>query len=285
MVESSELDNALSGSSPLRPVQSTSSLLGDTSRFLTARPSPSRICQFLVFHTSWPAKPWSAALAQCSEDGVLHLTGSFGIGRELVDAYESMPLHEPAPIVEAVTTASPVVYVGDSILARRYPGIVADLRAERGFSDHMTLVDVPLLSYAGPMGSFGMFFEGTDHSTEELVCSMEQIAALLTVYLETTQATPSSSPTPPRAIPLSTSFDLDVDPALLPVALTKRQIQVLGLMAQRMSNREIADALDYSESTIRLDATVIFRALGVNSRREAVAAARAQGLVMQSRVS
>ena len=250
-------------------------LVCDTGQFLTARPSPARVCQYLVFHQSWPAKPWSAALGRCSDDGVLHLVGTFGVGRELVDAYESMPLYEGAPIVEAVTTGKPAVYVGDAELAERYPDVAEDLRTDRGFNDQLTLITVPLLSYAGPIGSLGIFFTGTDHPVDPLVASMEQIAALLSVYLEVTPETLPASTTarvPPFALVLP-----DADVSGLPVPLTKRQLQVLGFMAQRMSNREIADALDYSESTVRMEATAIYRALGVNGRREAVAAARAQG--------
>lgn len=252
-------------------------LLRDTSRLLTAHPTPSRLCQFLVFHASWNSRPWSAAIARCSDDGVLHLIGTYGIGHELVDSYQSMPLHQGAPLVEAVTTGRPVIYVGSGELEQKHPEVVRDLRLDHGFREDMTLIDVPLTSYAGPIGSLGIFFDGTDNVVDDLIAPMEDVAALLAVYLE---ATPSSLHIEART-PAENSGrpTVTVEHSAPPSPLTKRQHQVLTLMAQRKTNHEIALALGYSEATIRLDATSIYRELGVAGRIEAVAAAREQGFL------
>lgn len=52
--------------------------------------------------------------------------------------------------------------------------------------------------------------------------------------------------------------------------LTPRERDVLTLMAQGMTNPQIADELSYSLSTIRLDTMSIYRKLGVRGRVEAV---------------
>jgi len=53
-------------------------------------------------------------------------------------------------------------------------------------------------------------------------------------------------------------------------SLTKRQKNVLDLMSKGQSNREIAEALNLAESTIKVHITAIFRTLGVNNRTQAV---------------
>ncbi|MEH6404955.1 MAG: response regulator transcription factor [Sneathiella sp.] len=53
-------------------------------------------------------------------------------------------------------------------------------------------------------------------------------------------------------------------------SLTRRQKNVLDLMAKGQSNREIAEALELAESTIKVHITAIFRTLGVNNRTQAV---------------
>lgn len=53
-------------------------------------------------------------------------------------------------------------------------------------------------------------------------------------------------------------------------ALTKRQRNVLDLMAEGQSNREIANALGLAESTVKVHITAIFRILGVSNRTQAV---------------
>ncbi|MCG8490467.1 MAG: response regulator transcription factor [Sneathiellales bacterium] len=52
--------------------------------------------------------------------------------------------------------------------------------------------------------------------------------------------------------------------------LTRRQKNVLELMAQGQSNKEIANALELAESTVKVHITAIFRTLGVSNRTQAV---------------
>jgi len=55
--------------------------------------------------------------------------------------------------------------------------------------------------------------------------------------------------------------------------LTPRQVEVLRLLEQGRSTKQIADALHLSTETVRNHVRRLFRALGVNSRLEAVAVA------------
>jgi DNA-binding NarL/FixJ family response regulator len=66
--------------------------------------------------------------------------------------------------------------------------------------------------------------------------------------------------------------------ALNQIALTERQIQVLSMICQGMSNREIADSLGISEITAKSHVGGIFRALHVASRTQAVLVAQKLGL-------
>ena len=58
--------------------------------------------------------------------------------------------------------------------------------------------------------------------------------------------------------------------------LTPRQVEVLRLLEQGHSTRQIAAELHLSTETVRNHIRRLFRALGVHSRLEAVAAARAE---------
>lgn len=57
-------------------------------------------------------------------------------------------------------------------------------------------------------------------------------------------------------------------------SLTPRQRDVLDLIIEGMSNKEIADRLQVAEATIKVHVTAILRAFGVNSRAKAISAAR-----------
>jgi DNA-binding CsgD family transcriptional regulator len=67
--------------------------------------------------------------------------------------------------------------------------------------------------------------------------------------------------------------------------LTRRQRDILGGMAEGLTNRQIAARICFSESTVRLESMVIYRHFGVHSRMEAVAAARRAGMLDESHLS
>jgi DNA-binding NarL/FixJ family response regulator len=55
-------------------------------------------------------------------------------------------------------------------------------------------------------------------------------------------------------------------------ALTPRQHEVLELLVQGKSNRDIAEVMGLSENTVKVHLAAIFRVLGVSSRTEALLA-------------
>lgn len=61
--------------------------------------------------------------------------------------------------------------------------------------------------------------------------------------------------------------------------ITTRQINILSLMADGLTNSEIAGKVLLSESTVRQETIRIYRALAVGGRLEAVAKGRALGLM------
>jgi DNA-binding NarL/FixJ family response regulator len=70
---------------------------------------------------------------------------------------------------------------------------------------------------------------------------------------------------------------LEDTPAL---ALTTRQREILSLLAQGHSNKEIGLRLDLAEITVKTHVSAIFRVLNVANRTQAVLAARRLGLVL-----
>jgi two-component system nitrate/nitrite response regulator NarL len=65
--------------------------------------------------------------------------------------------------------------------------------------------------------------------------------------------------------------------------LTERQMQVLAMICEGKSNREISDALGISEITAKSHVGGVFKVLGVVSRTQAVLAAQRMGLSRPAR--
>ena len=86
-----------------------------------------------------------------------------------------------------------------------------------------------------------------------------------------------AEPTP--AAPNQTTAVAPAGPLELIEPLTDREREVLALLAQRLSNKEIAQALVISPQTVKRHATNLYQKLQVSGRREAVAKATRLGLL------
>jgi LuxR family maltose regulon positive regulatory protein len=62
-------------------------------------------------------------------------------------------------------------------------------------------------------------------------------------------------------------------------ALTEREMEVLALLARRLTNKEIARELVIALGTVKRHTHSIYGKLGVQKRQQAVARARALGLL------
>ncbi|MBL8372663.1 MAG: response regulator transcription factor [Burkholderiaceae bacterium] len=63
------------------------------------------------------------------------------------------------------------------------------------------------------------------------------------------------------------------------IKMSKRQKQLIIMLDQGLSNRDIASQLDISEHTVKVHLWRLFRRLGVNSRTQALHFARENGLL------
>ncbi len=102
---------------------------------------------------------------------------------------------------------------------------------------------------------------------EPAVYIRELLAACVPETAEVPPARPSQSPQAAFS-----GADL-VDP------LSPRELEVLALLSQRLSNKEIAERLVISPLTVKRHMTNILQKLGVDSRWDAVEQARKNGLI------
>ena len=85
------------------------------------------------------------------------------------------------------------------------------------------------------------------------------------------QRSPASFPAPPEEVPSAAGSEVD--------HLSNRELEVLDLLARRLSNKEIASRLCLSPATVKRHNTNIFQKLHVSRRREAVEKARDLGIL------
>jgi len=81
-------------------------------------------------------------------------------------------------------------------------------------------------------------------------------------------------PVPPQPFALN-------EERLRHLGITKRELEILELIAQGMSNREIADKLFVSENTVKTHSSRLFDKLSAKRRTQAVQIAKEIGLIQK----
>ncbi len=181
-----------------------------------------------------------------SNRGSLHLVGSYGL--EAFDPQSSLTLFEEHPISEAINSRT--VWFGSKPVQER----------------ELTVWVLPLIKGDVPVGAATSL---TDPKVEIKPFSPDATVAASNagaVYLE--------------SLGLKNLFreTTQTDEG----QLTDRQYEILLGMARGETNAQIAHQLILSESSIKQESVKIFRALGVGSRQQAVAKAKATGLIPQA---
>jgi|SRR5271156_3184994 NarL family two-component system response regulator LiaR len=90
----------------------------------------------------------------------------------------------------------------------------------------------------------------------------------------------------PVSAPASTPVSVPAETRFIPneakredLSITRRELEILELMAQGMSNREIAEKLYVSENTVKTHSSRVFDKLGARRRTQAVQLGRDFGLL------
>jgi DNA-binding NarL/FixJ family response regulator len=105
---------------------------------------------------------------------------------------------------------------------------------------------------------------------KEIIAAIESVTAGLIVFSAGLLADAQPQPGPARKPP----------PGALQDSLTPRETDVLRMLADGVSNKEVALRLHISEHTVKYHLSSIFGKLGVSSRTEAVMAGIQRGIIL-----
>jgi DNA-binding CsgD family transcriptional regulator len=113
-----------------------------------------------------------------------------------------------------------------------------------------------------------------EHSFEIYGALIAALFAVLGIWLGIKLAVNRPAPQSPAADPAKRPKTIPENPGL-----TRRELEILELIAQGMSNREIAEKLYLSENTVKTHASRVFDKLGAKRRTQAVQLGKEFGLL------
>jgi DNA-binding CsgD family transcriptional regulator len=233
------------------------------SRVLCGRPDAQQLLRALVL--AFPARfhAVTAILAHCCDDGTLAVTASFGYPDSQVWP-NPFPLGDDWPISRALREPDPFCVPTSAQVLDEFPIMGTRYAAPR------PLAATQLTSMAAPVGVVALGFAEDVQDVDGVLALLGAVRDVVGLYagLQWETGAPRQRDGSARAGRRST------DPVLSP-----RQTTVLELLAEGYGNGQIAHRIGFSESTVRHETMALYRWFGVGGRREAVAAARARGLL------
>ncbi len=195
---------------------------------------------------------------------LLELAGGFRVVAEASDGEEALSSMRRGPFAE--------VALLDVRMPRKTGLQVLDEmraieRAPRAIL--LTTFDDDAVAFAGiKLGARGFLLK--DVSLDQLASAIRAVAGGGTLF------SPGVTERVLRGLDrLAPAFDASASPE----ALTRREREVLRLMAGGANNKEIADALGAAEGTVKNHASSIFQKLGVRDRTRAVLRALELGII------
>lgn len=111
---------------------------------------------------------------------------------------------------------------------------------------------------------------------------ISQIASAVRTVIEGNIFVPAILSHQAKALPLAPEPRRPADVGRKAPALSPRQADVLALMAEGKSNKEIARELNVAEGTVKVHVNALFRVLGAHNRMSAVAAMSRYGWAQNS---
>lgn len=234
--------------------------------YLASKPTLDDVAQFLVLDIFREHRPRAALISVFDSSGNVSAAGSFGLASDVVRALRRMSLWDRSPAVDAIRDGEPLVLNDRTSLLQQYPWL----------ENHECLLNPttawPLTLGTQRLGSLQVqFSEAVRH--EDVAPVFAATAPILGLYVSLrSPMTNGESLEQSHVTPRSGNGQVETE-------LSARQVRILHLLAEGLTNPQIAARIGFSDSTVRQETMAIYRFLGADGRREAVRIAGLRGLL------
>lgn len=214
--------------------------------FLSHAPHPDQALDFLGANVS-PLDEVAVTLrAVVDHDGVVRVENIQGFSKHQILTKISMHVSDHRPLTTGARTQK-ITWAYQPTVADEFPDFVS-FDSETPWKSSLSL---PI----GLVHVYGLSFPSDLRSFEGINNYFESIRSLLSIYESALELKSAIG---------SRSFleESEIQP------LSERQEKILALLKSGKTNREIADAIGYSESLVRHETMIIYKKLRVEGRHE-----------------
>ena len=217
-----------------------------TADFLARTPHPDQALDFLSAHAS-PFDEVAVALrAVVDHDGVVRVENIQGFSKHEILTKISMHISDKRPLTTGARTQK-ITWAYQPTAATEFPDFVP-FDSETPWQSSIALP-------VGLVHVYGISFPSDLRGLEGINTYFESIRALLSIYESALELKSAIG---------SRSFleESEIQP------LSERQEKILEFLKTGMTNKEIADAIGYSESLVRHETMIIYKKLRVEGRSQ-----------------
>ena len=228
-----------------------------------ARPelTPALLSQYLVLKTLVPLGAQQIFISQLHPDGMVRPIDAFGYSEEQIQGWREFPLSEKLPVTDAIRNDQLVWLADKEDWERDYPELTKypmDLTSQ-------TFIAISIDIHGAPAGALGVMSQHQIQPTPELISFISAISGMVALYLSRINHGRFAQVVRENA-GANGEF------------LSPRQMRILDLMAQSLTNPQIAKELGFSESTVRQETMRIYQILQVSGRKEAIKEAQRRNI-------
>lgn len=245
--------------------------------FLTSHPTPVRIAWYFTLVVPWPEGAASTAIVTADEAGALSIRGQFGSTDLTPIIANNRSIFCEHPIATCIRLMQEQTF--STTQAHDAEDGYGQASIPISIAPEPKWLCVPMRSNYGSLGAVCVAFDTPVFVESRSFAWLQAYVSVVGLYMQLMGYTSSGDGV--KANPELGTLSIVADDAggVDDFGFTPRQRRVLQLVAEHMTNRQIGEHLEYSESTIRQDTIAIYRLLGVVGRRSAIDRARSLGLI------
>ena len=221
--------------------------IGELVAYIQAQhPDFNQLCQFLVTQTLAPLGAISIFGSSLDEAGYIRPFGQYGFTSEVMQSWGETHIDDDLPTADALRSQN-IVWVADS---EHWLDDHPDVAVHKIDDTAKTFIAWPISIGGAQMSILGLVLRESQAPSAPIISYLEALGGIVAMHLSRPHAE-SERKSNPLAF------------------MTRRQREILELIAEGLTNPQIGRALDFSESTIRQETMRIYEILGARGRREA----------------